>query len=211
MEELSPERGAVHREEGAPAHLPGSPRKRRYPGGVLFKQENVPELVRQIRRLPRSKARERLLALVERQLPAAKTPAAAPVLSRRASDQEDEYAATADLLLEGQVLDALLTASRGVTTDRVRFGPRDRRGAAHPPHRDATAAASCAGSGSTGSGALESNRTSRSARLPPNRWKRFERRVVAKGDGERRWGAYFCFDVPGARGQQELIGTAEGA
>ncbi|MGH7271579.1 MAG: hypothetical protein ACREJ3_14205, partial [Polyangiaceae bacterium] len=35
-----------------------------YPGGVLFKSEHVPELLRQMMHLPRSKARDRLLTVV---------------------------------------------------------------------------------------------------------------------------------------------------
>lgn len=42
-----------------------------YPGGVLFKAEHVPELLRQLSHAPRSKARDRLLALAMEQLPAA--------------------------------------------------------------------------------------------------------------------------------------------
>jgi predicted DNA-binding transcriptional regulator YafY len=61
-----------------------------YPGGVLFKQDLVPELLRQLRRLPRGKSRERLLAVVVEQLPARdKSAAAAPVLSRAGSEHEE--------------------------------------------------------------------------------------------------------------------------
>src|SRR5580700_6801604 len=42
-------------------HVYWSVPKTWFPGGVLFKQEDVPDLVRLFRRLPRSKARDRLL------------------------------------------------------------------------------------------------------------------------------------------------------
>jgi predicted DNA-binding transcriptional regulator YafY len=71
-------------------HVYWSLPKNWFPGGVLFKQEFVPELLRQLRRLPRSQARERLLAVVVEQLPAReKAAAVAPVLSREASEHEE--------------------------------------------------------------------------------------------------------------------------
>jgi predicted DNA-binding transcriptional regulator YafY len=63
-----------------------------YPGGVLFKAELVPDLLRQLTRSPRSKARERLLEAVMEQLPGrgrlVNTP---PVVSRAVSEPEEQY------------------------------------------------------------------------------------------------------------------------
>jgi predicted DNA-binding transcriptional regulator YafY len=63
-----------------------------YPGGVLFKAEDVPELLRRLSHLPKSKGRDRLLAIVTDQLPArGKLTAAAPVVSRSPSESEEQY------------------------------------------------------------------------------------------------------------------------
>jgi predicted DNA-binding transcriptional regulator YafY len=75
-------------------HVYWSVPKTWYPGGVLFKRDDVPELLRQLRRLPRSKARERLLAVVVEQLPAGvKLVATAPVVARPANEQEEQFVA----------------------------------------------------------------------------------------------------------------------
>src|SRR5580700_9935451 len=55
-------------------HVYWSVPKTWYPGGVLFKQDDVTELLRQLRRLPRSKARERLLAVIVDQVPLGEVP-----------------------------------------------------------------------------------------------------------------------------------------
>jgi predicted DNA-binding transcriptional regulator YafY len=63
-----------------------------YPGGVLFKADLVPHLLRQLSHLPAGKVRDRLLGVVMDQLPArGKLTAAAPVVSRQASEAEEEY------------------------------------------------------------------------------------------------------------------------
>jgi predicted DNA-binding transcriptional regulator YafY len=63
-----------------------------FPGGVLFKAELVPQLLSHLSRLPRSKARDRLLATVIEQLPAkGKLTPTATVVSRPASESEEEY------------------------------------------------------------------------------------------------------------------------
>lgn len=63
-----------------------------YPGGVVFKSEHVPELLRQLSRLPRSKGRERLLATITEQLPGrGKLTLTAPVVTRPASENEEQY------------------------------------------------------------------------------------------------------------------------
>ena len=67
-------------------------RKDWYPGGVLFKAEDVPELVRRLFHLPRSKGRDRLLAIVTDQMPArGKLTAAAPIVSRSPTESEEQY------------------------------------------------------------------------------------------------------------------------
>jgi predicted DNA-binding transcriptional regulator YafY len=63
-----------------------------YPGGVLFKAEHVPTLLRQLSHLPGGKVRDRLLRIVIDQLPArGKLLTAAPVVSRRRTEQEEEH------------------------------------------------------------------------------------------------------------------------
>jgi predicted DNA-binding transcriptional regulator YafY len=62
------------------------------PGGVLFKTEHVPDLLRQLSHLARSKVRDRLLSIVMDQLPArGKLTARAPVVSRSASENEEQF------------------------------------------------------------------------------------------------------------------------
>lgn len=67
-------------------------RKDWFPGGVFFKDADVPELLRQLRRLPRSKARTRLLEVLLEQLPARGRLAASPlVVSRALSELEERF------------------------------------------------------------------------------------------------------------------------
>jgi predicted DNA-binding transcriptional regulator YafY len=78
--------------EKAHPHMYWRVRKDWYPGGVLFKAEDVPELVRRLFHLPRSKGRDRLLAIVTDQMPArGKLTAAAPVVSRSPTESEEQY------------------------------------------------------------------------------------------------------------------------
>jgi predicted DNA-binding transcriptional regulator YafY len=63
-----------------------------YPGGVLFKAEYVPELLRELSHLRQSNARDRLLKIVMDQLPAGgKLTPTAPVVSRSVSENEEQY------------------------------------------------------------------------------------------------------------------------
>lgn len=79
------------REEERP-HVYWKIAKNWYPGGVLFKQDLVPELLRQLSHLPRSKARDRLLDTVMEQLPArGKLTPKAPVTARQITEQEEEF------------------------------------------------------------------------------------------------------------------------
>jgi predicted DNA-binding transcriptional regulator YafY len=63
-----------------------------FPGGVLFRAELVPELLRQLTRLPRTKARDGLLEVAMEQLPArGKLANAVPVISRRVAESEEQF------------------------------------------------------------------------------------------------------------------------
>ncbi len=87
-----------------------------YPGGVLFKAEHVPELLRALTHLARSKARDRLLDVVLDQLPArGKLVAKAPVVSRTASEGEEQYLPLIEDAAARKVAIAMkyITASRG--------------------------------------------------------------------------------------------------
>ena len=87
-----------------------------HPGGVLFKTEAVPELLRQLSHLPKSKARDRLLAIVMEQLPArGKLTAVPPLDSRSVSESEEEYLPTVEDAAAKKLpmFMRYLTASRG--------------------------------------------------------------------------------------------------
>ena len=66
LEELSASGVPLESEKEHP-HVYWSMPKTWYPGGILFKQDDVPELLRQLRHLPRGKSRDRLLAVVAEQ------------------------------------------------------------------------------------------------------------------------------------------------
>ncbi len=102
-------------------HVYWSVPKTWYPGGVLFKQEDVPELLRQLRRLSKSKARERLLAVVVQQLPSrAGLAATGTVLARSTSEQEEQYVPIVEDAAAKKVALSMryLTASRGTLSER---------------------------------------------------------------------------------------------
>lgn len=100
-------------------HVYWSVPKTWFPGGVLFKQEDVPELVRQLRKLPRSKVRERLLAVVGQQLPGRVTRGTS-IATRSTTDQEEQYAPIVEDALEKKVSLWMryFTASRGTISER---------------------------------------------------------------------------------------------
>jgi predicted DNA-binding transcriptional regulator YafY len=92
-----------------------------YPGGVLFKQEDVPELLRQLGRLPRSKSRDRLLAAAIEQLPGkGKLLPTAPVVSRALSEQEEQYVPLVEDAAARKVPLFMrhVTAGRGLVSER---------------------------------------------------------------------------------------------
>jgi predicted DNA-binding transcriptional regulator YafY len=107
-----------------------------YPGGVLFKEEFVPELLRQLTHLSTSRARDRLLAIVMDQLPAGgKLTATAPVISRATSETEEQYVPIVEDAAARKlpVFMRYLTASRGgklgerhVSVHAVDVGPPSR-------------------------------------------------------------------------------------
>ncbi|MGH7440348.1 MAG: helix-turn-helix transcriptional regulator [Polyangiaceae bacterium] len=75
-----------------PPQVVWSIRRDWFPGGVLFKSELVPQLVSHLSRLPKSKVRDALLSEVMEQLPAkGALTARAPLVSRRASEAEEDY------------------------------------------------------------------------------------------------------------------------
>ena len=91
------------------------------PGGILFKKEDVPELVRQLGRLPRSKARDGLLDVVVDQLPAkGKLLPVPPVASRVLSDQEEQYLPIVEdgAARKVPLFFKYVTASKGVIGER---------------------------------------------------------------------------------------------
>jgi len=104
-----------------------------YPGVVVFKREAVPELLRQLSHAPASKARDRLLAVLMDQLPAGgKLAATAPVVSRAASENEEEYLPVVEdaAATKHALFMRYLTASRGgkvgdrhVSVHLVEVGP----------------------------------------------------------------------------------------
>lgn len=63
-----------------------------FPGGVLFEQKHVPELLRLLRRLPKTKRRDALLSVVTEQLPArTRHHGPADLVTRVASEQEEQH------------------------------------------------------------------------------------------------------------------------
>ncbi len=87
------EKGMPLEREDEPPQVYWSVRKDWFPGSVLFKSEEVPDLLRQLRRIPHGQGRARLLALVLERLPSHTAASAAPsvVLAREASPQEERY------------------------------------------------------------------------------------------------------------------------
>jgi predicted DNA-binding transcriptional regulator YafY len=117
----------LERQEDHP-HVYWSVPKRWFPGSVIFKQEEVPELLRQLRRIPHGQGRARLLSLVLDQLPAAsreqqrvRTAAPSPILvTRDASPTEERYAP----LLEDSAEKKVALHMRYLTAGRVDEGTR---------------------------------------------------------------------------------------
>ena len=102
-------------------HVYWSVPKTWFPGGVLFKQDDVAELLRQLGRLPRGKARDRLLAVIVDQLPPRERPTTAvAVVSRPTSEQEEQYVPVVEDSAAKRVALSMryLTATRGTMIDR---------------------------------------------------------------------------------------------
>jgi predicted DNA-binding transcriptional regulator YafY len=92
LNELSASGFPLERDDDHP-HVWWSVPKDWFPGAVLFDSESVPELLRQLSRLPRSKVRDRL---IERILKAAPRPSIAPpappaVLTPQPTESEEAY------------------------------------------------------------------------------------------------------------------------
>jgi predicted DNA-binding transcriptional regulator YafY len=108
--------GIPLKSEKDPPHVYWWIRRDWFPGGVLFKSELVPQLVNHLSRLPKSKVRDALLAEVLDQLPAkGKLTAKAPVVSRRASEAEEDYLGVIEdgAARKQPVLMKYVTASKG--------------------------------------------------------------------------------------------------
>jgi len=80
----------LDREEEHP-HVYWSVPRHWFPGGLLIKREEVPELLRLLGRLPRSTSRERLLQAIVERIPHAAAPA--PIVAPDVTAREDRYLA----------------------------------------------------------------------------------------------------------------------
>jgi predicted DNA-binding transcriptional regulator YafY len=102
-------------------HVYWSVPKTWFPGGVLFTQDDVAELLRQLRRLPQSKSRDGLLTVIVDQLsPRERPPAAAAVIARTTSEEEERFVPVVEDAAAKKVPLAMryLTATRGTPSDR---------------------------------------------------------------------------------------------
>jgi predicted DNA-binding transcriptional regulator YafY len=131
LNELTEKGMPLEREEDHP-HVYWSAPKGWFPSAVLFKSDEIPELLRQLRRVPQGQGRKRLLEIVLSRLPrreAHDSPGA--VVPREPSPHEDQYLA----LVEDSATDRIAlflryyTASRGdvgerhASVHRVHLGP----------------------------------------------------------------------------------------
>ena len=128
LTELQAEGMPLDREEDHP-HVYWSVAKDWYPNSVVFKRDEVPELLRQLRRLPQGTGRRRLLAIVLERLPGveASTP---NIVTHQASPQEEQYlSAVEDSSGRVALWMRYYTAGRGdvgdrhVSVHRVHAGP----------------------------------------------------------------------------------------
>src|SRR5580658_9247732 len=126
--ELQAEGMPLHRDEDHP-QLYWSVPKDWYPGSVLFKRAEVPELLRQLRRVPRGVGRRRLLDIVLDRLPGieANSPT---VITHEPSPQEEQYLSVVeDSSARVSLWMKYYTASRGdvgerhASVHRVHAGP----------------------------------------------------------------------------------------
>ncbi len=101
-----------------------------FPDGVLFKREEVPDLLRQLRRLPQGQGRKRLLDVVLARFPRAKV-ADAAVIPPSPRPEEDQFLDVVEQSASERVALAMryFTAGRGdvgdrhVSVHRVLLGP----------------------------------------------------------------------------------------
>lgn len=122
----------LEREEDHP-HVYWSVPKNWFPGSVAFKEDEVPELLRQLRRIPHGPGRARLLSLVLDRLPvkAPELTAASAVVARESSPEEERHLAVVEDSANRQVALHMryLTAgrldegSRHTSVHRVLLGP----------------------------------------------------------------------------------------
>lgn len=122
LHELQEKGMPLDREEDHP-HVYWSVPRHWFPGSILFKQEEVPELLRQLRRIPHGQGRSRLLALVLERLP--HTPAASAagspvIVAREASPEEERYLA----VIEDSASHGTALHMRYLTAGRVDEGSR---------------------------------------------------------------------------------------
>src|SRR5687768_6398581 len=122
----------LSREDDHP-HVYWSVPKDWFPNAVLFTREEVPELLRLLRRIPRGVGRARLLALVLKRLPNSDATADV-VVSRQTNAQEDQYLGVVEDAASSKttLFMRYFTASRGdagerhASVHRVLIGPPTR-------------------------------------------------------------------------------------
>ncbi len=120
LRELDAEVVRLRQESGHP-HVYWSAPKTWFPGGVLFEQKDVPTLLQQLRRLPKSKARDRLLDVVASQLPArARLEPVPPIVTRTATEHDEQYVPVVEEAAARKVALWMkyLTRGRGAVAER---------------------------------------------------------------------------------------------
>ena len=116
LHELREKGMPLDREEDHP-HVYWTVPKDWFPGSVLFKREEIPELLRQLRRIPHGKGRAKLLDLVLSRT--GDTAAPSPgIVPRAASEQEEQYLASVEDALgrKTALFMRYYTASRGAVS-----------------------------------------------------------------------------------------------
>ena len=126
--ELQSEGMPLHRDEDHPQVYWSVP-KDWYPGSVLFKRDEVPKLLRQLRRVPQGAGRREVLDLVLARLPGVEADAPG-VTTRAPSVQEEQYLSVVeDSIARVALRMKYYTASRGdvgerhASVHRVHAGP----------------------------------------------------------------------------------------
>ncbi len=119
LHELREKGMPLDREEDHP-HVYWTVPKDWFPGSVLFKREEIPELLRQLRRLPRGAGRARVLELVLSRLPGVASASAEGIVPRGASEQEEQGLAPVEDAVSRKtaLFMRYYTASRGAVGDR---------------------------------------------------------------------------------------------